>query len=69
MTEDLIGRRILVGKQASDIPELLGRPDDDGQNAYSYKVVAGARCHFWDCHLDVVFDKVSGKVTYVSVSD
>ena len=46
MTEDLIGRRILVGKQASDIQELLGRPDDEGQNAYSYKVVTSTICHF-----------------------
>jgi hypothetical protein len=69
MTGDLIDRKILVGKQASDIQDLLGRPDDDGQNAYSYKVVTSARCHFWDCYLDVVFDKASGKVTYVSVSD
>jgi len=69
MTEDLIGRKILVGKEASDIQELLGRPDDEGQNAYSYKVVTSTICHFWDCYLDVVFDKVSGKVTHVAVSD
>lgn len=69
MTEDLIRRKILIGEQASDIRELLGRPDDNGQNAHSYKVVTSAGCHFWDCFLDVVFDKASGKVTHASVSD
>jgi hypothetical protein len=69
MTEDLIRRKILIGEQASDTPGLLGRPDDNGQNAYRYKVVTSARCHFRDCFLDVVFDKASGKVTRVSVSD
>jgi hypothetical protein len=69
MTEDLIRRKILIGEKPSDIRELLGRPDDNGQNADSYKVVTSARCHFWDCSLDVVLDKASGKVTHVSVND
>jgi hypothetical protein len=35
MTGDLIRRKILIGQQASDIRELPGRPDDNGQNADS----------------------------------
>jgi hypothetical protein len=39
MTEDLIRRKILIAEKPSDIRELLGRPDDNGQNAYRCKVV------------------------------
>jgi hypothetical protein len=69
MTQDFIERRVLAGRSQQEIQELLGPPDEQDSTVYGYKVVTIARCHFWKCELDVVFDKNSNRVNSVGVSD
>ncbi len=69
MVADLIGRKILVGKTPPEIERLLGQPDYREKDWYGYKVVTIAKCYFWECRMDVVFDRASTQVTSVAVSD
>ena len=69
MVDDIIDRKILLGKTAPEVEDLLGQPNYKETYAYGYKVVTIWRCHFWECSMDVVFDKTSNKVTSVAVSD
>jgi hypothetical protein len=67
--EDLIARKILLGKSRSDVQALLGQPDDQGADWYGYNVITIPRCHFWKCTMDVAFDGDSKQVESVGVSD
>jgi len=69
MVQDLIDRKILIGKAASDVQDLLGRPDYKDTGWYGYKVVTLARCRFWECHMDVEFNRYTDRVDFVAVSD
>ena len=69
MAQDLIDRKLLIGKSMADIESLLGKPDPQFKDAHLYKVVTIARCRFWECRLGVVFDDASGLVTFVAVND
>ncbi len=70
MVQDIIDRKILLGKTTPEVEDLLGQPDYKETYWYGYKVVTTVwRCHFWECRLDVVFDRTSNKVTSVAVSD
>ena len=67
--QDLIDRKILLGKAPSDVQALLGEPDYHENDWYGYKVVTIARCRFWECRMDVVFDRDTNSVKSVAVSD
>jgi hypothetical protein len=41
MTEDLVKRRVLIGKTAEETQQLLGRADTDYGRALSYKIDLG----------------------------
>jgi hypothetical protein len=69
MTQDLIENERLIGKSAAEVEALLGQPDLRGQEWFAYRVITIARCHFWECRMDVVFDGTSGRVRSVAVSD
>jgi hypothetical protein len=69
MVQDLIDRRLLLGKTPAQVEDLLGRPDSKEEDWYGYKVVTISRCYFWECRMDVVFDKASSQVVSVQVSD
>jgi len=69
MAQDLIDRKLLLGKSRSEVEGLLGKPDYPDADAHLYKVVTIARCRFWQCRLGVVFDHSSNLATSVAVSD
>ncbi len=69
MVGDLIGRKALIGKTGPEIQALLGPPDYKDNAWYGYKVVTISRCQMWECRIDVAFDKESGLVADVEVSD
>jgi hypothetical protein len=69
MVQDLIDRKMLIGKVPSEVQELLGTPDFQKQNGYDYRVVTISRCYVWECTLGVAFDTDSNRVTFVAVSD
>jgi len=69
MVQDLIGNGTLVGKSMPDVQQLLGPPDDHDADSYGYKVVTIARCRFWECRLDVVFDASTGRVQSAAAAD
>jgi hypothetical protein len=69
MVQDLIDRKILLGKTSSEVEELLGGPDFRETNWFGYKVVTIPRCRLWECRMDVVFDAQLGTVKSVAVSD
>jgi hypothetical protein len=69
MVQDLIGSGTLVGKSMPDVQLLLGPPDNHNADSYRYKVVTIARCYFWECGLDVVFDASTGHVKSAAVAD
>ena len=69
MAQDLMDRKLLTGGSRADIEALLGKPDYQDADWYGYKVVTIARCGFWECRMDVVFDRTSNQVKSVAVSD
>lgn len=69
MVQDLIDRKVLIGKAPSEVRELLGKPDSQDQDGYEYKVVTISRCYYWKCTLGVAFDRDSKRVTFAAVSD
>jgi hypothetical protein len=69
MAHDLVDRKIFLGRQSYEVQNLLGSPDYQDNDSYGYKVAPIERCHFWECRLDVVFDKDSKKVVSVAVAD
>jgi len=69
MTQDLIDRRILIGKSKIEIEKLLGKPDSQGTDWYGYKVVTISRCYFWECSMGLRFDENTKEVSGVSISD
>jgi hypothetical protein len=70
MAQDLMDRKLLIGKSKVDVEGLLGKPDYQDTDALDYKVVTIARCRiFWECRLGVVFDRTSGLVEFVAVND
>ena len=69
MAQDLIDRKLLIGKSRAEVEGLLGKPDYPDADAHLYKVVTIARCGFWECRLGVVFDHSSSLVTFVAVND
>jgi hypothetical protein len=70
MSEDLINRKLLIGKSRVDVEALLGKPDREDADGSDYKVITVARCRYvWECRLGVVVDRKSGLVTFVAVND
>ena len=70
MAQDLMDRKLLIGKSRTDIEALLGKPDKHDADWYGYKVVTIARCRYvWECRMDVVFEQASDHVKFVAVSD
>jgi hypothetical protein len=69
MARDLVKSERLIGKTAADVEALLGQPDRRDRGWFGYGVVTIARCHVWECRIDVVFDVASGRVKSVAVSD
>ncbi len=69
MVQDLIDRKILLGKASSDVQALLGPPDHQEVDWFGYKVVTIPRCRFWECRMDIVFDKDTNLVKSVALSD
>ena len=70
MSQDLIDRKLLAEKSKADTEMLLGTPDYQDADSYSYKVVTIARCRYvWECRMDVVFDRAVNRVKSVAVSD
>jgi hypothetical protein len=70
MLEDLVNRKLLIGKSRVDLEALLGKPDRRDADAYDYKVITVARCRYvWECRLGVIIDQKSGLVTFVAVND
>jgi len=69
MVQDLIDRKILREKAPSDVRALLGPPDHRETNWYGYKVITMAKCRFWECRMDRVFDENTERVKSVAVSD
>jgi hypothetical protein len=70
MFEDLINRKLLIGKSRVDVEALLGKPDYQDADGYDYKVITVARCRYvWECRLGVVVDRKSGLVAFVAVND
>src|SRR6267142_6643140 len=51
MAQDLIDRKLLIGKSRAEVEGLLGKPDYPDADAHLYKVVTIARCGFWECRL------------------
>ena len=70
MSQDLMDRKLLADKSKTDVEMLLGKPDSQSEDAYSYEVITIARCRYvWKCRLDVVFDRTGNRVKSVAVSD
>ena len=69
MAQDLIDRKLLIGKSRAEVEGLLGKPDYPDADAHLYKVVTIARCRLWKCSLGVVFDGSSNLATSVAVND
>gem|GEM_PF-6797877 len=70
MVQDLRDRKFLDGKSRADVETLLGKPNYQQSDGYGYKVITIARCrYFWECRMEVSFDRASGKVWSVVVSD
>ena len=70
MSEDLINRKLLIGKSRVDVEALLGKPDREDADGFDYKVITVARCRYvLECRLGVVVDRKSALVTFVAVND
>lgn len=69
MVQDLIDRKIIVGKAPEEVRDLLGQPDYQQVDWYGYKVVTIPRCRLWECRMDVGFDDSTKRVDHVAVSD
>ena len=70
MSDDLIKRKLLIGKSRSDVEALLGKPDRQDADGFDFKVVTVGRCRFvWECRLGIVIDRGSGLVRFVAVND
>ena len=75
MAQNIIDTGILVGKQKVDVEKLLGQPNYKNSyphaDAYAYNArTSNLRCYWvWECRLSVAFDKTTGQVTSVSISD
>lgn len=75
MAQDIIARRILLGKTKAEVEKILGLPDNissyEHGDSYYYKArTSNLRCYYlWECRLSVYFDKKSSQVTNVSISD
>lgn len=70
MVQDLLDRRVLLGKSPADVQQLLGKPDYIEDNWYAYKVATLKRCRDkWECRLEIAIDKLSQRVTEAGVSD
>src|ERR1051325_10035978 len=55
MSQDLINRKIVVGKTKDEIQDLLGKPDREQPDWCGYKVITIGRCRYvWECRLEVV---------------
>lgn len=68
MVNDLIERKLVIGKTKDEVVELLGLPDKSEPKWYKYYVrerfLLFDRVFMW-----VSFDEVDGKVVFVSVAD
>ena len=66
---DLLDSRILVGKRASEVKELLGAPssEDDTGHRFAYLIKAGAKGFNQVFALDLVVDPATGTVQHVIV--
>jgi len=70
MSEDLITRKLLIGKSRAEVEALLGKPDRQDADDLDYTVITVPRCRFvWECRLSVVVDRNSSLVRFVAVND
>jgi hypothetical protein len=70
MAQDIMDRKLLTGKSHAEIETLLGKPDSQDGDGYGYNVITIERCrYFWECRMEVIFDRDSKQVKFVSVSD
>jgi|SRR5690348_1402736 len=69
MVHDIIEHSYLIGKSRLEVENLLGRPDYQQDDWFGYGVITIARCHLWECRMDISFNPESSLATSVSVSD
>ena len=59
MADDLVNRRLLVGKTKKEILTLLGKPDRERSTMFEYQVAHIPRCSWiWNCYVEVSFDEM-----------
>lgn len=69
MADDLVNRRLLVGKNKTEIITMLGPPDREHNGIIEYQVAHIPRCSWiWNCYLGIQFDQ-TGKATQSFISD
>jgi hypothetical protein len=68
MSQKLVDSRVLLGRSREEVISLLGAPDRQDSRSLGYKIMPIARCHVWECRLDVTLNE-SAVVASAAVSD
>ncbi len=69
MADDMVGRRLFIGKTKNEILTSLGKPNWNDGGTFQYKIAHIPRCSWiWDCALEIHFDQ-AGKVVGTDITD